>query len=179
MATCISETHQPNAPPHEKPHHYTPHHDEYIPSLAVLQHWNRLPSLPVCVAEVGGKGLGLVARHTLPAGTVVARYEFRVVDRARAPPGDYRIDVTRHLVGKLDARSFGYPIDGVANVGALMNEASAGAGEVVNCARTASELTGSQGHRRGAFFLRTTRAVHVGQELVWDSGPTYGPRSYQ
>ena len=162
-----------------KPNRYVPHHDEYIPQLAVLQHWNASLALPICVAVIEGKGLGLVARYALPAGTIVARYEFRVVYRTRAPPGDYRVDVTRVLVGKLDARSFGPPINGVANVGALMNEASAGAGEVVNCARTASELTGSQGHRRGAFFLRTTREVHVGQELVWDYGPTYGPRSYQ
>ena len=64
--------------------------------------------------------------------------------------------MTRHLVGKLgDARSFGPPVDGVANAGALMNEATAEAGEVIDCVRTASKLTGSQGHRRGAFFLRT------------------------
>ena len=109
----------------------------------------------------------------------MARYEFRVVDRARAPPGDYRVDVTRYLVGKLDARSFGPPVDGVANVGPLLNEATTMSGEVTNCDRTATELTGSQGHRRGAFFLCTTREVHVGQELMWDYGTNYGPRSYQ
>ena len=39
---------------------YTPHHDEYVPPLVLLLYsWNRLPWLPVCVAEVGGKGLGL------------------------------------------------------------------------------------------------------------------------
>ena len=71
--------------------------------------------MPICahVAKIGGKGLGVVARRTrsLPAGTIVARYEFRVVGRSRDPPGDYRIDVTRYLVGKLDARSesFGPP----------------------------------------------------------------------
>ena len=166
--------------PTYKPHRYTPHHADHIPSLEVLQHWNRLPSLPVCVAKTDGKGLGVVARYTLPASTIVARYEFRVVDRARAPPaGGYRVDVTRYLVGKLDAHSFGPPVGGMANVGALLNEATTRVAEVTNCARTASELTGSQAHRRGAFFLRTIREVHVGQELVWDYGPTYGPRSYQ
>ena len=39
---------------------YTPHHDEYVPPLVLLLYsWNRLPWLPVCVAEVGGKGLEL------------------------------------------------------------------------------------------------------------------------
>ena len=141
--------------PTNKPHRYTPHHDEYIPSLAVLQHWNRLPSLPVCVAEVGGKGLGLVARHTLPAGTVVARYEFRVVDRARAPPGDYRIDVTRHLVGKLDAG------------GRLADKA------------VAAKL---HSHHPGHFFNPCTYKVHsmthrhTGEVFRSASGPAHGLR---
>ena len=165
--------------PIHKPLRYTPHHDEYVPPLTVLQRWNASPVLPICVAKIDGKGFGVVARRTLPSGTIVARYEFRVVSRGHAPPGDYRVDVTRYLVGKLDARSFGPPVEGVANVGPLLNEATTRSGEVTNCARTASELTGSQGHRRGAFFLRTTREVHVGQELMWDYGANYGPRSYQ
>ena len=105
-------------PTHE-PLRYTPHHDEYIPPLAVLQNLNASIALPICVAKIDGKGLGVVARYTLPAGTTVARYEFRVVSRGHAPPGDYRVDVTRYLVGKLDARSFGPPVEGVANVGPL------------------------------------------------------------
>ena len=80
--------------------------------------WRRL------VARVSG----VVARRTLPSGTIVARRcEFRVVSTTgRAPPGDYRVDVTRNLnlVGKPDARSFGPPVDGVANVGSLLNEAT-------------------------------------------------------
>ena len=92
------------------PHHDT-HHDECIPPLAVLQNWNASIALPICVAKIDGKGLGVVARYTLPAGTTVARYEFRVVSRRRAPPGDYRVDVTRYLVGKLDVRSFGLASD--------------------------------------------------------------------
>ena len=138
-----------------------------------------LYSVTMCASLCGFDLAPMVARYTLPAGTTVARYEFRVVSRRRAPPGDYRVDVTRYLVGKLDARSFGPPVEGVANVGPLLNEATTRSGEVTNCARTASELTGSQGHRRGAFFLRTTREVHVGQELMWDYGANYGPRSYQ
>ena len=161
-----------------KPHRYQPHHDEYVPSLTVLQRWNASLSLPICVAEVDGKGLGVVARRSLPAGTIVARYEFRVVERARAPPGDYRVDVSRRLVGKVDARSFGPPVDGVANVGALLNEATAGTGEVTNCARTGSVFSGSQGHRRGAFVLHTTHTVRVGEELMWDYGKGYGKREH-
>ena len=77
--------------PIHKPLRYTPHHDEYVPPLAVLQRWNASPALPICVAKIDGKGLGVVARYTLHAGTIVARYEFRVVDRAHAPPGDYKL----------------------------------------------------------------------------------------
>ena len=161
-----------------KPHRYQPHHDEYVPSLTVLQRWNASLSLPICVAEVDGKGLGVVARRSLPAGTIVARYEFRVVERARAPPGDYRVDVSRRLVGKVDARSFGPPVEGVANVGALLNEATAGTGEVTNCARTGSVFSGSQGHRRGASVLHTTHTVRVGEELTWDYGKGYGKREH-
>ena len=55
---------------------------------------------------VGGKGLGVVARRTYhvacTAGTIVALYELRVVDRSRAPPGDYRVDVTRYQPDGLD-----------------------------------------------------------------------------
>ena len=63
----------------------------FIPPLAVRQHWNASLELPICVAKIDGKGLGVVARYTLHAGTIVARYEFRVVDRAHAPPGDYKL----------------------------------------------------------------------------------------
>ena len=103
-------------------------HDEHVPSLAVLQKWTALPSLPVCVAEVPGKGLGVLARHALPAGTVVAEYRFRLVKRAACSPGDYRVEVrgARGMVGKMDARTFGPPIDGVAQVGPLLNEPCVG-----------------------------------------------------
>ena len=50
---------------------YTPHHDEYIPPLAVLQNLNASIALPICVAKIDGKGLGVVARYTLPAGTTL------------------------------------------------------------------------------------------------------------
>ena len=46
-------------PTHE-PLRYTPHHDEYIPPLAVLQNWNASIALPICVAKIDGKGLGVV-----------------------------------------------------------------------------------------------------------------------
>ena len=71
-------------PTHE-PLRYTPHHDEYIPPLAVLQNLNASIALPICVAKIDGKGLGVVARYTLPAGTTVARYEFRVVSIEGVP----------------------------------------------------------------------------------------------
>ena len=156
-------------------------HDEHVPSLAVLQKWTALPSLPVCVAEVPGKGLGVLARRALPAGTVVAEYRFRLVKRAACSPGDYRVEVrgARGMVGKMDARTFGPPIDGVAQVGPLLNEPSAGA--LPNCVRRAGWVdppVGRGGHRRGAFRLVTREAVRAGEELTWDYGATYGRRAY-
>ena len=165
--------------PTHRPRHFHAHHDEYVPSLSVLRRWNSTPSLPICVDEIDGKGLSVVARRQLAAGTVVARYEFRVVLRSRAPPGDYRVDVNRQCVGKLDARSFGPPEDGVAQVGALLNEPTHSIGENANCERLESEYFGPASHRRGAFLLRTTRAVSVGEELTWDYGAGYGRREYQ
>ena len=70
--------------PTRSPRRFKPHHDEYVPSLEALQGWNACESIPVLVKEVYGKGLGVVARRALPANRVVARYEFRVVLRARA-----------------------------------------------------------------------------------------------
>ena len=156
-------------------------HDEHVPSLAVLQKWTALPSLPVCVVEVPGKGLGVLARRALPAGTVVAEYRFRLVKRAACSPGDYRVEVrgARAMVGKMDGRTFGPPIDGVAQVGPLLNEPSAGAPP--NCVRRAGWVdppAGRGGHRRGAFRLVTREAVRAGEELTWDYGATYGRRAY-
>ena len=116
--------------PTHRPRPFHAHHDEYVPSLSVLRRWNSTPSLPVCVEEIGGKGLSVVARRQLAAGTVVARYEFRVVLRARASPGDYRVDVNRQWVGKLDARSFGPPVDGV------LTEAHGSLHDTPKCAET-------------------------------------------
>lgn len=153
--------------------------DEHVPSIGVLQNWNSLPSLPVCVVEVPGKGIGVVARRGLPAGTLVADYTFRLVVRARCRPGDYRVLVSgeRCCVGKIDARTFGPPIDGVAQVGALLNEPSPGM--TANCVPRAG-WTDPAGLviRRGSFSLVTRRAVDVGEELTWHYGRTYGRRSY-
>ena len=160
-----------------QPRRFQAHHDEYVPSLETLQGWiASCEAIPVCVMEIPGKGLGVVARRALPANCVVARYEFRVVLRARAPPGDYRVEVDSKHVGKLDAGSFGPPVDVVARVGALLNEPTVG--ETPNCVRSTSVYWGPPSHRRGAFVLRTTRPVALGEELTWDYGPTYGRRPY-
>ena len=153
--------------------------DEHVPSLGVLQKWNALSSLPVCVAEVPGKGLGVVARRGLPAGTLVADYSFRLVSRARCRPGDYRVRVSgaRGCVGKIDARTFGPPIDGVAQVGALLNEPSLGT--KANCVPKAGSMDPiGSAIRRGSIALVTNREVHVGEELTWCYGRSYGRRSY-
>jgi hypothetical protein len=162
--------------PTRSPRRFKPHHDEYVPSLEALQGWNACESIPVLVKEVYGKGLGVVARRALPANRVVARYEFRVVLRARAPPGEYRVEVDRKHVGKLDGGSFGPPYGVVAQVGALLNEPSED--ETPNCVRSDSEYWGPPSHRRGAFVLYTTRPVAPYEELTWDYGPTYGRRAY-
>ena len=154
-------------------------HDEHVPSLAVLQRWNALPSLPICVVDVPGKGLGVVARRALPAGTVGAECTFRLVRRAQCPPGDYRVQVrgARGYVGKIDARTFGPPSGGVAQVGALLNEPSQGVAP--SCVRSAGWLDPpGRARRRGAFNLVTCEAVRAGEELTWDYGRTYGSRSY-
>jgi hypothetical protein len=83
----------------------------------------------------------------------------------------------RGLVGKIDMRTFGPPINGVALVGALLNEPSLGV--AANCVRSVgwNDPPGSS-HRRGAFNLVTCRAVQAGEELTWNYGSTYGRRSY-
>ena len=153
-------------------------HDEDVPSLSVLQRWNALAQLPVCVVEVAGKGLGVVARRGLPAGTVVAAYPYRIVKRKHTPPGDFRVEIGRRgCVGKLDRYSFGPPrVDGVALVGALLNEPSAG--QTANCVRQPG-IDEKDGRHRGVFCLRTTRVVHAGEELTWEYGSTYGRRAYR
>ena len=163
--------------PTRSPRRFKPHHDEYVPSLEALQGWNACESIPVLVKEVYGKGLGVVARRALPANRVVARYEFRVVLRARAPPGEYRVEVDRKHVGKLDGGSFGPPYGVVAQVGALLNEPSEGVAP--SCVRSAGWLDPpGRARRRGAFNLVTCEAVRAGEELTWDYGRTYGRRSY-
>ena len=167
--------------PSRPPRRLRASHDEHVPSLAVLQQWNSASQLPICVVEVAGKGLGVAARRGLPAGVVVAEYRFRIVKRAACSPGDYRVEVAgvaRGLVGKIDARTFGPPSNGVAQVGALLNEPSVGM--VPNCVRRAGWVDPPGGkHRRGSFSLVTSRPVRVGEELTWDYGKTYGRREYE
>ena len=154
-------------------------HDEYVPSVGVLQRWNALSSLPVCVTEVPGKGLGVIARRTLPAGMLVADYSFRLVSRARCRSGDYRIVVAgaRGSVGKIDSRTFGPPIEGVAQVGALLNEPSVGM--KANCEPKAGQMDPiGSANRRGSIALVTKQKVQVGEELTWFYGRSYGRRSY-
>ena len=150
-------------------------HDENVPSLAVLQRWNAASELPVCVRVVDGKGVGVVARRNLPAGTVVAAYSYRIVKRSTCPPGDYRVEVAgvRGVVGKIDAHTFRPPSsDGVAQVGALLNEPSKT--EIANCVRNAGWNDPQlRAHRRGHFELVTSRAVLAGDELTWDYGRKY------
>ena len=165
--------------PSRKPNRLHASHDEHVPSLSVLQQWNTSPALPVNVREVENKGLGVEARRQLPAGTVVAEYNYRVVKRRTNSPGDYRVEVAgvRGLVGKIDSRTFGPPSNGVAQVGALLNEPSQG--KKPNCVRNTGWIDPQQrAHRRGSFYLVTSRAVHAGEELVWDYGRKYGRRSY-
>ena len=153
-------------------------HDEDVPSLSVLQRWNASAQLPVCVVEVAGKGLGILARRALPAGTVVAAYPYRIVKRKHAPPGDFRVEIGRRgCVGKLDRHSFGPPreSDGVALFGALLNEPSKG--ETANCVRQPG-IDERDGRHRGVFCLRTMRAVEPNEELTWDYGSSDGRRAY-
>lgn len=157
-------------------------HDENVPSLAVLEGWNnKLPGLVINVVAVEGKGLGVAARTRLPAGAVVAEYNYRVVNRARCPPGDYRVDVAGEprSVGKIDRHTFGTPNNGVARVGALLNEPSGNTAP--NCIRVDFGRTPSTPGgpaNRGLSHLITTVPVCAGEELTWDYGATYGTRAY-
>ena len=58
----------------------------------------------------------------------MAQYRFLLVARAACPSGDYRVEVEGlpNHVGKIDASTFGPPASGVALVGPLLNEPSAG-----------------------------------------------------
>ena len=132
----------------------------------------------VYVVNIPGKGLGVVAKRDLPEHTIVARYEFRVVQRARAPAGQFRVDVDRKHIGKPYLSTFKPPIGGVANVGALLNEPTASMGQTANCTRSASQYWGRHPHKIGAFVLRTTQPVMTGEELTWNYGPGYGRRAY-
>ena len=148
-----------------------------MPSLA-LQRWNSRPQLPICVVEVAGKGSARGAARA--GGCGGCRYASHR-QAAACSPGDYRVEVAgvaRGLVGKIDARTFGPPSNGVAQVGALLNEPSVGM--VPNCVRRAGWVDPPGGkHRRGSFSLVTSRPVRVGEELTWDYGKTYGRREYE
>ena len=133
----------------------------------------------VDIVQTTHKGIGVVARHALAPGIAIARYEFKVVKRALAPPGDFRVEVDRKHVGKIDARSFAPPIGAVANVGALLNEPDDDdEGETPNCRSTPTQFWGTPARRRGAFILKTTRAVAAGEELTWAYGPNYRRAEY-
>ena len=170
--------------PQRQPNRLRASHDEDVPSLAVLQAWNNEhPGVSINVVNIAGKGLGVVARAQLHAGVIVAEYNYRLVNRLRCPPGDYRVDVQGHprLVGKIDRSTFGSPNDaGVALVGALLNEPSCTT--TPNCVRVDVPCETPAAPRgkvnRGAFHLVTIRNVCAGEELTWDYGETYGRRGY-
>jgi len=151
--------------------------DEFVPSLTVLRRINAHTDLQVEVTEVPGKGLGVIARRPIPAGTLVARYEFKVVRKTHVSPGDYRVGVDAKHVGKIDARTFSPPTGNIANVGALLNEPN-DQSEDPNCRRLVSEYWGQSSSRRGAFYLQTMRDVQAGEELTWFYGSSYGRRRY-
>ena len=149
--------------------------DEHVPNLALLQRWNASLMLPIYVYPVEGKGVGVMARRNLPVGTVVAAYGYRIVKSSTCLPGDYRVEIAgmHGVVGKIDSHTFGPPsLEGVAQVGALLNEPSKG--KAPNCVRTAGlNDPRPRAHRRGHFELVTSCAVLAGDELTWDYGRKY------
>ena len=160
----------------------TAHPDESPPSLHVLQLYNKHSATrPMCirVAKVPTKGLGVLARSRIRQGTAVALYRFRLVARATCPSGDYRVEVKGHpnRIGKIDEGTFGPPEDGLALVGPLLNEPSAGG--QANCARGPCQVDAAgTNNRRGSFSLVTIVDVPAGEELTWNYGSTYGRRPY-
>ena len=160
----------------------TAHPDESPPSLYVLQLYNKHSAtrrMRIRVVRVPDKGLGVQARSRIRQGTAVALYRFRLVARATCPSGDYRVEVEGlpNHVGKIDASTFGPPASGVALVGPLLNEPSAGS--QANCARGPCRVDAAgKNNRRGSFSLVTIADVPAGEELTWSYGSTYGRRPY-
>jgi hypothetical protein len=113
---CVSNSSYTSRPIH-KPLRYSPHHDE-----STVSHHSpfRMGMHPPRVANLCTRGQDWWEGSWCgrPPHTIVAcRHDRRTLrvprcrQVSRDPPGDYRIDVTRYLVGKLDARSesFGPP----------------------------------------------------------------------
>ena len=153
---------------------FNPRGDEALPGLRQLRKWAEGTKVDVC-DHGGRKGYAVIAAVRMRPGTTVAIYDMRVVDAARALPGDCRVRVGR-MVGKPDDQSVGPPTDGVARLGQLLNEPATG--EAANCERTETKLYRHGTHRRAYFELRTSKYVHKDEELTWDYGESYGRRLY-
>jgi len=149
-----------------------------VPSLATLRARNGdFDDMHVQVAQVPGKGLGLIARVDIDEGVLVAYYLSKLFKRRftsstywlSSGATDTILDVFDHSFPPPDA-------DGVPYVAPLVNEPT-GVDGGVNCVLTPVPLPDEEGtiRRHGLF---TTHKVRKGEELVWDYGPGYGERSY-
>lgn len=150
----------------------------HVPSLDVLRATNgAFEGMDVEVVQVPGKGLGLMARTDLDEGVCVAYYLSKLyTNHFGASTYCVASGHRSHVLDVFD-RSFPPPgTDGIPYVAPLVNEPDFPGGEE-NCTLKPEPLPDEDGSiRRHALY--TTRRVRVGEELVWDYGPGYGPRPY-
>ena len=133
----------------------------------------------VQVEPVPGKGLGVVTQVTLEENAVAAYYMGKLIPKGK---GASRFAVTSKEgeTMELGSSSFPAPEDGVPYIGPFANEPTGRVwrdGEP-NCVLRSHHIESHAGRLR-RFALITLREVKRGEELVWDYGPSYGPRDYE
>ena len=137
------------------------------------------------VANVPGKGIGLVAGRDLPRGTVVAYYTAKVMHRdAPSTPGiNYTIEVwtrennpSRRFIGDIDRDSLQPPVRGISHLGFMSNEPSPSQQPNATLTHANNYKAGRQVLKVGdmyTFKLITTRAVKAREEILWCYGNDY------
>ena len=152
-----------------------------LPSLSVLVARNRnFEGMAVRVAEIEGKGLGLIATREIAAGTLVAKYLTKTYNKSSHAHSSYTVnrpgDPTR--VNDIFAGSFPPPgADGIPFVAPFANEVSQGENAVYNAELRLLEDDIEQ--RRTTFGLFTTMHVLTGTELTWHYGASYRRSGYR
>ena len=150
------------------------HHIPSLSSLRVINH--NFEGCLVEVRPVEGKGLGVVARASIPQGALFAYYLGRLLVDANWASRFCVASVSGEVMDLFNG-SFPSPgDDGIPYVGPFANEPT-GIDGVPNCEICEYPFPSYEGRRR-RFGLVTLRKVKLGEELVWDYGPLYAARDY-